>query len=61
MLAAPGTPPLLLDELVEIMRASPGAPSGRVQLDLKNTAAQLGDAACRTFAATVGALSGRSS
>jgi glycerophosphoryl diester phosphodiesterase len=59
MLAAPGTPPLLLDELVEIMRASLGAPSGRVQLDLKNTAAQLGDAACRMFAATVGALSGR--
>jgi glycerophosphoryl diester phosphodiesterase len=59
MLAAPGAPPLLLDELVAIVRASPGPPSARVQLDLKNTAGQLGDAACRTFAATVGALSGR--
>jgi len=59
MLAAPGAPPLLLDELVAIVRASPGPPSARVQLDLKNTAGQLGDGACRTFAATVGALSGR--
>jgi glycerophosphoryl diester phosphodiesterase len=59
MLAAPGQPPILLEELVEIVRTSPVAPSARVQLDLKNTAAQLGDAACRTFAATVGALAGR--
>jgi len=57
MLATPGAPPLLLDELVEIVRTSPRADSARVQLDLKNTAAEIGDAVCRTFAATVGALS----
>jgi glycerophosphoryl diester phosphodiesterase len=57
MRTAPGTAPLLLDELVGIMRTSPRAPAARVQLDLKSTAAEIGDAVCRTFAASVGALS----
>lgn len=58
MLTAPGTPPLLLDELVEILRTSPRAHSARVQLDLKHTAGEIGDAVGRTFAATMGALAG---
>jgi glycerophosphoryl diester phosphodiesterase len=55
MRGAPGERPLLLEELAEAVRAGPCAPDTRVQLDLKDTAAQL-DGASR--AALVAALEG---
>ncbi|MGH6917735.1 MAG: glycerophosphodiester phosphodiesterase [Geminicoccaceae bacterium] len=52
---AAGERPLLLDELVDAVRAGPCAPGALVQLDLKATAAEI-DGARATLAAALGGI-----
>ena len=51
---APGEQPLLLDELAAAVRAGPCAPGALVQLDLKATAAAIGDASALLAATLCG-------
>jgi hypothetical protein len=49
-----GAPPLLLDELVDLVRSRPVHPAARVQLDLQPTAAPLDGARIAGFASSLG-------